>query len=122
MGSHPINLAIRFVLELSALVAMGLWAWHQGEGILRYLFALIVPVIAATLWGSFAVLNDPSRSGKAPVPVRGSIRLALEVVFFAFATWSFFAAGETRLGWIFGIVALIHYAVSYDRLLWLIRH
>ena len=122
MGSHPINLAVRFVLELSALVAMGLWAWHQGVGITRYLFALVVPFIAVTVWGTFAVLGDPSRSGKAPVPVPGPLRLVLEVMFFGFATWSFFAAGATRLGWIFGVVALIHYAVSYDRLLWLIRH
>ena len=121
MGSHPINLAVRFVLELSALVAMGLWAWHQGVGITRYLFALVVPVIAITVWGTFAVPDDPSRSGNAPVPVPGILRLALEVVFFGFATWAFFAAGATQLGWIFGIVALIHHVVSYDRLLWLIK-
>jgi hypothetical protein len=26
MGSHSINLAIRFILELSALAAVGMWA------------------------------------------------------------------------------------------------
>jgi hypothetical protein len=25
------------------------------------------------------------------------------------------------LGWIFGIAALIHYVLSYDRIVWLVR-
>ena len=51
MGSHPINLAIRFLLELSALLAMGVWGWRQSEGWFRFLLALGIPVIAAVVWG-----------------------------------------------------------------------
>jgi hypothetical protein len=32
MGSHPLNLAVRFALELSALAALGVWGWRQGDG------------------------------------------------------------------------------------------
>ncbi len=52
MGSHPANLAIRFFLELAALVAMGFWGWRQGEDMTRYVLAALVPLTAAALWGS----------------------------------------------------------------------
>ncbi len=121
MGSNPINLAVRFILELSALVALGRWGWFQGEGLFRYLLALGVIVLAAGLWGAFNVPGDPSRSGRAPVAVPGYARLLLELAFFGAATWALFATGLPGLGWAFGLVTLIHYLLSYDRIAWLLR-
>ncbi len=121
MSLNPINLAVRFLLELSALLAIGFWGWRQGEGLFRFVLAIGLPLIAAVLWGTFAVPDDPSRSGKAPVPVPGIVRLALELAFFAFATWALYKAGATQLSWLLGGVTLIHYVSSYDRLWWLIR-
>jgi hypothetical protein len=121
MGSHPINLAIRFVLELSALLAMGVWGWQQSEGRLRFVLAVGMPLIAAVLWGVFAVPHDPSRSGTAPIAVPGMLRLALELAVFAFATWALYHVGATKLSWTLGIIVTIHYLVSYDRILWLIK-
>ena len=66
MGSHPINLAFRFLLELAALVASGFWGWRQSDGGFRYILAIGIPVFLAVVWGTFAVPNDPSRSGKSP--------------------------------------------------------
>ena len=121
MGSNPINLAIRFILEIVGLVALGWWGWNQEEGILRLVLALGIPFLAAAFWGIFAVPNDPSRSGEARVPVPGIVRLLLELTFFVSATWSLFATGVTTFGWIYGIAAVIHYIVSYDRVMWLVR-
>lgn len=121
MGSNPINLALRFILEIAGLVALGWWGWNQGEGILRFVLAFGIPFLVAVLWGTFAVPDDPSRSGGARVPVPGAVRLVLELAFFASATWSIFAADATTLGWIYGIAALIHYVISYDRVMWLVR-
>jgi uncharacterized protein DUF2568 len=121
MGSHPINLAIRFLLELSALLAMGVWGWQRSEGSLRFVLALGIPLIAATLWGAFAVPHDPSRSGTAPIAVPGMLRLALELAIFAFATWALYDIGVIKLSWTLGIVVTIHYLASYDRILWLIK-
>lgn len=67
------------------------------------------------------MLEDPSRSGKAPVPVSGVVRLVLEIVFFAFAAWALFALGAEQAAWVFGGLSLFHYAISYDRILWLIK-
>lgn len=120
MGSHPINLTLRFLLELAALACIGLWGWKQFDGPIHYLIAIGTPVIAAILWGTFAVPNDPSRSGKAPVPVPGILRLLIELIFFGLAVWALFAIGYIKLGWTFGILVLVHYLVSYDRIRWLI--
>ncbi len=121
MGSHPVNLAVRFLLELAAYVAMGYWGWTRREGPLRYVLAIGIPVLAAILWATFAVPDDPSRSGKAPVPVPGILRLVLELAFFAFATWALYDTGNTVLSLILAVVVVVHYAVSYDRIGWLIR-
>ena len=121
MGSHPINLTVRFLLEVSALLAMGVWSWNQSEGWFRFVLALGIPLIAAIVWGTFAVPNDPSRSGAAPVAVPGILRLTIEAIIFIFAVWALYDLGFTRLSWLLGIIVVIHYLVSYDRILWLIK-
>ncbi|OGO39628.1 MAG: hypothetical protein A2W35_09190 [Chloroflexi bacterium RBG_16_57_11] len=118
MASNPINLAFRFILELAALVAMGYWGWNTGEGWTRWFLMLGVPLIAAALWGVFRVDNDP---GRAPVRVPGILRLVLELAYFAFAVWALNDAGATTASWILGIAVLVHYLISYDRVLWLVR-
>jgi tetrahydromethanopterin S-methyltransferase subunit C len=122
MGSHPINLTVRFLLELAACIALGFWGWQQSEALpIQIGLALGLPLIAATLWGTLAVPDDPSRSGAAPVPIPGWLRLGLELVFFALATWTLYDMGAILLSWIMGLVTLTHYIVSYDRLGWLVR-
>jgi hypothetical protein len=121
MGAHPINLAVRFLLELSAYVTLGLWGWHRRDDGFRILIALAIPLFAAVLWGTFAVPNDPSRSGSAPLPVPGILRLALECGFFGFATWALWDLKFARLAVMFGAAVAVHYAISYDRLRWLLE-
>lgn len=121
MGSHPINLALRLVLEIAGLVVIAYWGWSQHDGWLRFVLAIGLPLLAAILWGTFAVPEDPSRSGKAPVPVPGTVRLALELAFFAFAAWALYDAGNTTLGLILAAIVVIHYAFSYDRIAWLLK-
>jgi hypothetical protein len=121
MGSHPFNLILRFILELVALFAMGYWGWTQHQGFSRFLWAIGLPLVFAILWATFAVPDDPSRSGKAPIPIPGLLRLLLELVVFAVAVWCCFAAGQPTWGWIFGITVLLHYVISSDRILWLLK-
>jgi len=121
MGSHPINLAVRFLLEVVALLAMAYWGWTQHEGIFRFIWAIGLPLVTAVIWGTFAVQDDPSRSGDAPIPVPGILRLLLELAFFAVATWAIMASGFPVLGLFFAVVVTIHYLVSYGRVVWLIR-
>jgi hypothetical protein len=70
------------------------------------------------VWGAFRVPNDP---GRAPVAVPGVVRVPLEALFFGGATWALYTAGRETWGWILGVIVLLHYAVSYDRVLKPIR-
>jgi hypothetical protein len=121
MSNNPLNLAFRFLLELAALVAIGYWGWVQHEGVWRFVLAIGLPLLAAALWGIFRVPDDASSSGRAPVAVPGGVRLLLELAFFAFAAWALFDAGQSVLAWILGLAVLLHYALSYDRVIWLLR-
>lgn len=124
MGSNPLNLAIRFLLELAALSAIGVWGWHygsQGSPWLRFVLAIGLPIIAAAIWGIFNVPNDPSRSGAAPIVVPGIIRLAIELAIFSLATWALYELAYPQLCWLLGGLVSLHYLVSYDRILWLIK-
>jgi hypothetical protein len=103
-------------------VALGLLGWQYGAGVYRYVFAIGIPLLAAIFWGIFAVRDDPSRSGNTIVQVPGLVRLFLELTFFVLASWSLFTSGATNFGWIYAVVVIIHYAASYDRVIWLIRH
>ena len=118
MSSNPINLLVRFLLEISTLVAMGMWGWQKGDGFMQFMYGIGVPLIAATLWGGFRFPNDP---GKAPIAVPGYIRLFYEIIFFGFAIWALFNIGYTTIGWIFLIITVIHYVISYDRIFWLLN-
>lgn len=120
MGSHPINLALRFLLELSALAAVGVWGWKVGEGWLRYLLVLGIPIALALAWGAFAVPNDPSRSGTALVAVPGLLRLLIELTIFGLAVWLVWKMSYVKLFWIFTILVVFHYVISYDRIRWLL--
>jgi len=122
MAYHPLNMALRFLLELAALAAMASYGWQLTDNRpLRMLAAVALPIIAASLWGIFAVPADPSRSGKAPVPVKGSVRLGLELLFFGFGVWSLYASGAHMLSLVLGAVVLLHCVASYDRIRWLLE-
>jgi hypothetical protein len=122
MGSHPINLSIRFLLELAALTTIGMWGWQQSDGWLKFILAFGIPIILAVIWGTFAVPNDPSRSGSAPIVTSGVVRLIIELVFFAFATWTLYDIGLFNLSCTLGAITALHYVSSYDRIIWLCNH
>ncbi len=121
MGSNPINLALRFVLELASLIMAGYWAKEQSDSWQRYILMIGLPMFLATLWGVFAVPDDPSRSGSAPIPISGWLRLLLELSIFSFAIFCLYDLGYSKLTWIFGLVVLVHYLISYDRIAWLLK-
>lgn len=122
MGSHPLNLALRFVLEITALAATGYWGWRQHAGWQGVFLAIFIPLAIAAVWGVFNVPGDPSRSGNAPVRVPGIVRLLFEIGIFSFGAWTFFDLGMVLTSIVFGSIVLAHYLISYDRIMWLLRH
>jgi hypothetical protein len=121
MGANPINLIFRFFLQAGGLIALGIWGWSQGSGLFRYLLAAAAPLIAAVLWGSLGVPGDPTQSGEPYAVIPGLLRLGLEIGFFGFAIWGLTEAGDVTWGFLFGLLIVIHYIISYDRVIWLIH-
>ena len=121
MGSHPINLGIRFLLELTVLFAVGYWAWKSQTGFAKYFLAFGLPIVLATIWGVFAVPNDPSRSGETVIAVSGWLRLLIELAIFAVGIFALYKGGYNKLSLIFAIIVVVHYLASYDRINWLLK-
>jgi hypothetical protein len=119
MNTNPINLAVRFLLEIAMLVILGYWGWTLKGNWMHYAAAVGLPLIAAVLWGIFRIPNDPR---PAPVKVPGIARLLLEGILFAFAIWALYDRTYVRLSCITGIIVVLHYIVSYDRTLAMLRN
>jgi hypothetical protein len=112
MNNNPVNLAIRFLLEIVILIALGCWGWHLSETWIRFVAAIGLPLIAAVLWGLFRIQNDPK---PAPSPIPGTLRLLLELGLLGLATWAIYDFGYSKLAVILPVIVILHYMVSYDR-------
>jgi hypothetical protein len=117
---RPLNLVARFLLEIAGLVALGNWGYRMQDDAWRYLLAAAFPIAAAAVWGVFAVPGDPSRSGAAPVPVPGILRLGIELLFFAVAAFAMFTVGMQTLALVYGVAVVVHYIASLPRIRWLL--
>ena len=113
-----INLGVHFLLELCGLAALIYWGLHAGEGLMKIVLGVLIPLLAAAAWGTFRVPNDP---GRAPVVVRGPVRLLLEAIFFGSAVVALSSAGQPALAALLGIAVVIDYALMYERVIWLLK-
>ncbi|MBO6718704.1 MAG: YrdB family protein [Rhizobiaceae bacterium] len=120
MASAWWNLGLRFMLELAALAGLGVAGWRTVPAPWNWLAVIALPLGAAALWGVFNVPDDPSRSGAAPVPVPGLLRLLIEFVVL-FGGVAAFALAEYRTAAIvLAVLIAAHYALSWDRIAWLL--
>lgn len=122
MGLHPINLAVRFILEIIALISVGIWGWNKTDSFLKFVLAIGLPILLGAIWGTFAVPDDPSRSGQTVIATSGVIRLVIELGIFTIATLAIYNQGQQKFSYIFAIIVIIHYLISYDRILWLLEN
>ena len=120
-STHPINLALRFLLELAAILTFGFWGYFLTVDGTRILLAILFPLLFAVLWGVFAVKDDPSRSGKTVVQTPGIVRLLLELALFGAAAWMMLDLDYSTIALIFGSAVVIHYFISFDRISWLLK-
>lgn len=112
----PWNLGLRFLLELVCVAGIG-----AGVASLAGWIAGAVAIVAAfASWGTFATPGDPSRSGKAPVPVDGRVRLVVELVVFLGGVAGWFVAGRKVVAVATVAALALHHAAALDRLRWLV--
>lgn len=118
---HPANLGLRFFLELTALGGFGVLVWSSIDGYWRFLAVVIVLGTLMALWGVFAVPNDPSRSGSAPIPISGMMRLWLELTILLGGAVAFYGAEQIAMAVGLTFLVLLHYALSGERIAWLLQ-
>jgi hypothetical protein len=117
----PWNLALRFGLEIAAFVGIGMVASSMASGWIRWVVVALVVLVAVSAWGIFNVVDDPSRSGRAPVEVPGWLRLVLELVILGGAAVALIIVGQLGFGWALGALLLVHYVLSWSRVRWLLE-
>lgn len=93
------NLALRLVLELCAIVALGYGGWHvDGSVWVRLLLAVLAPVAGAVVWGAFV-------APRARYPITDPLRLLPEWIVFGGATLALVGTGHPVLGIVFAVLA-----------------
>jgi hypothetical protein len=115
------NLALRFGLEIAALTGLAMAAWQLSSGNFRWVTVIVVPVVAAAIWGIFNVVGDPSRSGEAPVEVSGWIRLGIELAILGGGAAAFAIAQRPTIAITVTVLIVIQYPTSWSRIEWLLQ-
>lgn len=101
-----VNLAVRFLLELGGLAAIGYWGFHRGQGRLTKIgLAAGLPLLAAAVWATFVAPG-------AAVRVPAALHLGLQVAFFGLAGTAL-AARRPVLARTLVLVALVNGGLMY---------
>jgi hypothetical protein len=101
-----LNLLVRFLLELSALAALGYWGYGATSGALRWALAIGASLAFAALWGLFV-------SPKAKVVVPRPARFAIELALLGAAAVALAAAGQPVLAAVFAALVLVSGVLNY---------
>jgi hypothetical protein len=103
-----VNDVLFFAVELAALVAFGVWGWHLGSGVWRFVLAAALPVAFAVVWGFLAAPTSATR-------LTDPALLVFQLVAFLLAAVAVWATGRVGLGVTLGVVAVV--VVGLDRVL-----
>ncbi len=95
------NLALKFLLELAAVVAFAYWGAKTGHGVLAVVLAIVAPMVAIVLWGVFAA----PRSGRR-LPARARIPFELTVLGLAVA--ALVAVGSELAALVLAVAVLVN--------------
>jgi Protein of unknown function (DUF2568) len=99
------NEGLAFLLEVAALVAVGVWGYHVGSGTGGKLaLAVALPLLVAVVWGLFAAPRAP-----VTLPLWGV--LAVKAFVFGAATAALVLAGHAVWGAVFAVVVLANTAI-----------
>ena len=102
-----LNLAIRFLLELCVLIAVGYWGFKTGSGwFLKILLGIGAPLLIAIIWGLFA-------APKAAYRLDGFMLLLLELVVFGSGVAALVATGNEAIAWGFAVIAVINRVLMF---------
>jgi hypothetical protein len=97
-----INLAVRFLLELCVLMAVGYWGFKIGSGWpLKVLLGFGAPVLIAVLWGMFG-------APKSAHQLQGLVFIGLEIIVFGSGVVALFLTKNSSLAWTFAAILILN--------------
>ena len=97
-----LNLAIRFLLELCVLTAVGYWGFKTGSGwFVKILLGIGAPLVIAVIWGTFG-------APKANMQLRGVMLLGLEIIVFGSGVAALYATKNYPLAWGFAAIVIVN--------------
>lgn len=101
-----INLALRALMELGIVLALGYWGFQAGDSSgAKILLGIGAPLIGFGFWG----LVDFRNAG----PFAEPLRLIQELVISGAAAWALYSAGAQAWGWTLGAASIVHHALVY---------
>ena len=99
---RAIALALRFLLELCALTALGYWGWKTGHStLMKLVLGIGAPLGAAVVWGMVV-------SPKATVDASPAVRFAVEIAVFGSAILGLWVSGQPDLAAALGFLYVVH--------------
>ncbi len=102
-----LNLALAFLVELAALVALAFWGVHTGGNALAKVgLGIGAPLLLAVFLGAFMAPRSKRH-------LTGITYLTVKIVIFALAALALIAADQLALGVIFGVVAILNALLAY---------
>lgn len=114
---RPIDLAVRAILEIAAVLGLVLGGLASIPGVMGLVLALGAAGAAAAAWATFRVPDDP---GPSPWPIPGSARLALELVLLGLGAVGWLLAGWLIVAVLTGALIVLHYLMTGPRVRWLL--
>ena len=101
------NLALRFLLELGALVAFGYWGFHTGGSTpAKVALGIGAPLLVAVVWGVFV-------APRAVVTLPPLAKFLLGLIVLLLAAAALVAAGHPAWGLAFGVVAAVNAVLDF---------
>jgi hypothetical protein len=100
------NLGLRFVLELSALAAVGYWGWTTGDGALGWLLAAAAVGAVIVVWALFV-------SPKHTIETSKQVAFAIELVVWVAAAVALYATDHVALALAFLLVSVSSGLLNY---------
>lgn len=97
-----INLAVRFLLELCMLAAVGYWGFKTQSGWgMKLMLGIGLPVLIAVVWGLFV-------APRAIYPLSGIPHLVLALILLGSGVVALFASGNPTLGWVYALILVVN--------------
>jgi Protein of unknown function (DUF2568) len=100
------NLGLRFLLELSALAAVGYWGLETGDGVLGWVLAVASVGAVIVVWALFV-------SPKHTIETSKQVAFAIELAVWAAAAVALYATDHVALALAFLAVSVISGLLNY---------